>query len=92
MENFEHWTSSLGGEKYRIEQEANELAGQLLVPHERLEEFYDQFAKNIKDTIPHFTQNPQLRTQFAETIASKFGVNTQVIEVRLERDGIWPAS
>jgi hypothetical protein len=33
-----------------------------------------------------------MRHLFAESVAPEFGVNSQVIEVRLDREGIWPAS
>lgn len=32
-----------------------------------------------------------MRGRFAEQIASRFGVNAQVIEIRFDREGIWPA-
>jgi hypothetical protein len=33
-----------------------------------------------------------LRDKFAEKIASRFGVNSEVIAVRLDRDGLWTAA
>jgi Zn-dependent peptidase ImmA (M78 family) len=89
---FAIWTADHGGTKWKVEQEANEFAGRLLVPPERLEEFYQAFASPMQKLIPDFIKNSKLRTQFAETVASKFGVNAQVVEVRLDRDSIWPAS
>jgi len=32
-----------------------------------------------------------LRDKFSERAAPRFGVNAQVIAVRLDRDNIWPA-
>ena len=38
--------------------------------------------------VPNFTQSGTLRDKFAERVATRFGVNAQVIAVRLDRDGI----
>ena len=36
-------------------------------------------------------QTSALRDKFAERAAPRFGVNAQVIAIRLDRDDIWPA-
>jgi len=33
---------------------------------------------------------PGMRDHFAKRIAPRFGVNAQVIETRLDREGLWP--
>lgn len=91
LPDFAVWTDENAGRKYEIEQEANEFAGLLLVPTERLSECYDEFAKEAERLLPNFTANEALRDQFAEKVAPRFGVNAQVIAVRLDRDAIWPA-
>lgn len=91
-EGFVQWTTTNGGNKFRIEQEANEFAGRLLVPENRLAEKFDEFAGQAEKVIPDFMQNGQLRDQFSQRISSVFAVNAQVIAVRLERDGIWPSN
>jgi len=91
LPDFARWNASYGGRKYAVEQEANEFAGRLLVPTNRLGAAYDEFAPAAEKFLPNFTKSSQLRDQFADTIAPRFGVNSQVIEVRLDRDGIWPA-
>lgn len=91
-EGFVNWTASHGGHKFRIEQEANEFAGRLLVPETRLAALFDEFAEQAEKVIPDFTQNGQLRDQFSQRVSSVFAVNAQVIAVRLERDGIWPSN
>lgn len=75
-----------------MEQEANEFAGRLLVPLNRIQEMYDLFAPKARSLVANFERNEQLRTQFAEKIAPKFGVNAQVVTTRLDRDGIWAAA
>jgi hypothetical protein len=39
-----------------------------------------------------FMKSGPLRDKFAEQIAPRFGVNSQVIAVRLDRDTVWPAA
>ena len=92
MAAFARWTADYGGKKFTAEQEANEFAGRLLVPVTRLQACFDEFAPAVRKLIPNFEASSQLRDQFATTIAPKFGVNSQVITVRLDRDAIWPAT
>lgn len=92
LPDFALWTANYGGKKYSTEQEANEFAGRLLVPKSRLIACFDEFAPQVEKLIPNFRQNGSLRDQFSETVAARFGVNAQVVSVRLDRDSIWPAS
>jgi Zn-dependent peptidase ImmA (M78 family) len=80
------------GHKYTAEQEANEFAGRLLVPETRLGQLFDEFASEANRLMPNFMDSGQLRDKFSERVAPRFGVNAQVIAIRLDRDGIWPAS
>ncbi len=91
VEEFALWTRSHGGQKYTVEQAANEFAGRLLVPVERLQELFDEFAAAFDAKMPHWRSSEGMRTAFAETVAPRFGVNAQVIAVRLDREGIWLA-
>ncbi len=92
LPDFARWTENYGGKKYTAEQEANEFAGRLLVPEPRLRAYFDEFAAQAEGLVSNFMASGQLRNRFAERVAPRFGVNAQVIEVRLDRDGIWPAS
>lgn len=92
LPNFARWTASLGGRKYTVEQEANEFAGHLLVPRARLKSLYDEFAPEAEKLVPNFLAQGELRHAFAERAAPRFGVSSQVIEIRLDRDGVWPAA
>lgn len=89
---FARWTETYGGRKYTIEQEANEFAGRLLVPRPRLQETFNEFAPQMEALLPNFMASGQVRDSFAERVAPRFGVNSQVIAVRLDRETIWPAS
>lgn len=92
FDDFARWTNGNQGQQYTIEQEANEFAGRLLVPPARLQAAFDQFASGAKNILPHWFSSPDLRHGFAESAKGIFEVNTQVIETRLDREGIWPAS
>ena len=75
--------------RYWLEQEANEFAGRLLVPNERLRVLFDQFAHQIGSIMPNWLQSEDLRIKFAEQVAPKFGVHTQSILTRLDRESLW---
>jgi len=80
------------GRKYTVEQEANEFAGRLLVPEPRLNVAFDEYAPDAEKLVPNFMQSGSLRDKFSEKVAPRFGVNSQVIAIRLDRDAIWPAA
>lgn len=92
LPDFATWTANYGGRKYSMEQEANEFAGRLLVPETRLTQLFDEFASEAERLMPNFMNSGQLRDKFAERVAPRFGVNQQVVVIRLDRDGIWPAA
>lgn len=91
LPNFARWTENYGGRKYTIEQEANEFSGRLLVPESRLRSLFDEFAVEAERLVPNFMQSSTLRDKFAERVAPRFGVNAQVVAIRLDRDEVWPA-
>lgn len=76
--------------RYSLEQEANEFAGRLLVPVERMSEHFDRFAAEIGKIMPNWRQSEDLRSKFAESVGPRFGVHPQSILVRLDREGLWP--
>jgi Zn-dependent peptidase ImmA (M78 family) len=92
--SFDQFARHFKGEdqsRYWLEQEANEFAGRLLVPVERLRELFDQFAGQIGSIVPNWLQSEDLRIKFAEQVAPRFGVHTQSLLTRLDREGLWPA-
>lgn len=88
LETFLEWTASLGGRKYDIEKEANEFAGRLLVPIEKLESEFERLSSTFKE-VPGWRQLPDLRRRAAELLAQKFGVNQKAILTRFTREGLW---
>ncbi|MDR1011706.1 MAG: ImmA/IrrE family metallo-endopeptidase [Opitutaceae bacterium] len=75
--------------RYDVEQEANEFAGRLLVPLERLRKFYDDFADAMNASGIAFRQDDGMRERLADSVAPKFGVHRQVISTRLDRENLW---
>lgn len=90
LAEFAVWTKGYHGQQYTLEQEANEFAGRLLVPADRLQSEFDWFGREIAPYMPHWQSSPDIRRQFAERLMERFEVNAQVIETRLDREGIWP--
>ncbi len=92
--SFDHFARHFKGEdpaRYWLEQEANEFAGRLLVPAERLREHFDEFARRIGEIMPAWLRSEDLRLRFAEQVAPRFGVHAQSLLTRLDREGLWPA-
>ncbi|GEP46387.1 ImmA/IrrE family metallo-endopeptidase [Brevifollis gellanilyticus] len=89
VESYARWTKDYDGSIYKIEQEANEFAGALLVPKKELISFLQE-AKQLDTNRSQ--QTPAMRDAFCDLAANKFEVNRAVIATRLDREGIWPAS
>jgi IrrE N-terminal-like domain len=90
LDLFREWSSRAGGKIYTIEQEANEFAGRLLVPKDRLAADFSEFDRGIRPSAPDYLRATDLRRQFADKASRKYGVNSQVIETRLDRENVWP--
>lgn len=88
---FAAWTKGYHGRQYTLEQAANEFAGRLLVPPARLAAELEKFKASILKVVPQANIG-HLRHSFAEMTEGIFEVNDQVIETRLDREGIWPAA
>ena len=90
QDEFALWTKDYHGQKYTLEQAANEFAGRLLVPVDRLRAEFESFGDAAQKIIPNWFTNPEMRRGFAERVRPVFEVNTLAIEIRLDREGIWP--
>lgn len=88
--DFALWTKGNHGQQYTLEQTANEFAGRLLVPVDRLKAAFETFSGVAKNVIPNWFTSPDMRHGFAEKLREQFEVNTPVIETRLDREDIWP--
>jgi len=77
------------GPRYCLEQEANEFAGRLIAPVEKLREALEGFRK--LQTEPRWRDSAELRAQFAQLVGRSLGLNEEGMRTRLDRDEIWPA-
>lgn len=90
MDDFKIWIMSSENQK-NADWQANEFAGRLLVPLQILEQHYDYYRATLAKTHPNWRQESAIRTLMTKKIAPRFGVTHQVISIRLDREGIWPA-
>jgi len=74
----------------RVECQADEFAGRLLVPRDILLSEYDICCQKFKIADQKWHEIEGMREHIAKKIAPRFGVNHQVIETRFDREGIWP--
>jgi Zn-dependent peptidase ImmA (M78 family) len=91
-EDFWTWMRAYEKNRYSLEQKANEFAGRLLVPLERLSREFDDISVRMKAGFPEFWSHAGLRNALCEQLGDKFGVSAEVISMRLTREEIWPAT
>jgi hypothetical protein len=72
------------------EYQADEFAGRFLVPRDILLQEYDDYAKRAATADSAWHEVEGMREHIAKKLSPLFGVNHQVIETRLHREGIWP--
>jgi len=91
LDDYRGWAKE--PEHYRrAEYQADEFAGRLLVPLELLREEYDRHQAEARKYDTHWQEIAGMREHIAKKIAPRFGVNHQVIEIRFDREGIWPVT
>lgn len=79
----------------RIEWEADEFAGRILVPPRLLQAEYDRLLTRLNTDTPRLLSvgnDDVVRGYLAPHLNRKFAVSTQVIECRLRLEGIFPPS
>jgi len=76
---------------HSAEYQADEFAGRFLVPLDILQMEYDAQCQKLTTTGAAWREIEGMREYIAKRLAPRFGVNHQVIEVRFDREGIWPA-
>lgn len=90
VEDFWNWTRRYQQSRYTLEWEANEFAGRLLVPVERLKADFDTFVATIQPQFPNWWTNLNLREALADQLGETYGVHQDVITCRLDREDVWP--
>jgi hypothetical protein len=76
-----------------FEYQANEFAGRVLVPRETLASELDSCLDKIRETglFDLIKKDPDaVLSRISPTLCKPFGVSDQVIERRVEREGLWP--
>jgi len=91
LDDFRNWTRQYQAARFTLEWEADEFAGRLLVPVERLKADFDAFVGQIKTQFPAWWANTNLREALADQLAQAYGVHKDVIACRLDREEFWPA-
>jgi Zn-dependent peptidase ImmA (M78 family) len=86
---FFRWIRSSQGMKFNLEQTANEFAGRLLVPKTRLEDHLSQMIDRFESVMPDWRGSADLQKSFCQRINNNYGVNADVIRIRLEREELW---
>jgi len=93
-ENWKELVLNMPEREYRnFEWQANEFAGRLLVPRERLVEEVDKIYETIKETdlLPYLRDDPSaVLSRVSPVLCKPFGVSENVIERRVEREEVWP--
>lgn len=94
-ESPEEWIAFMLGmpdEQYSfLEYHANEFAGRLLVPLEKLShEFEGVLSFAQRNGLPRQTLDESHLQYLCNPLAKSFGVSQDVIERRLTREGLWP--
>lgn len=90
IDDFWSWMRAYQADRYTLEQQANEFAGRLLVPIDRLTADFDAFSERAKTAFPDFGANDALRNAFCEQLGDTYGVSSKVVSMRLCREEIWP--
>lgn len=94
VEDYVAFLRSMSDEEYNdFEWQANEFGGRLLVPRTYLAtELHELTKKAIEGGLSYlFSDNPDLlRSRMSVPLARTFEVSEEVVERRLEREGLWP--
>lgn len=92
---YKDFMNEFPNEQYSyFEYQANEFAGRLLVPRERLileiREVYEKIRK-YNSLLKKLEENPEMVLDGTiQDLCKPFGVSEYVIRIRVEREGLWP--
>src|SRR5271165_1117063 len=79
FKQFFEWTRTYGGNKYSLEQAANEFAGRLLVPFDRLQANVSELAKGVQHAFPDWKSSVEFLRFFSAQVSEVYGVSAKVI-------------
>ena len=93
-EEWKYFVLNMADKEYRnFEWQANEFAGRLLVPRERLIVEVKKIYKIIEDSgiQQYLSDDPgAVLSRVSPVLCKPFGVSENVIEKRVERESLWP--
>ena len=93
-EDWKDFILNVPENEYRnFEWQASEFAGRLLVPYRELESKMDKVREILRDNdlIPFLATDPDaILSRISPMLCKPFGVSTEVIEKRVNREGLWP--
>jgi len=91
---WKHFVLSMADKEYRnFEWQANEFAGRLLVPREKLIAEIEKIYRTIEQSgmLRYLSDDPgAVLSRVSPVICKPFGVSENVIERRVEREDLWP--
>lgn len=90
LEDYWAWMRRYNESRYGLEWEANEFAGRLLIPPERLKTDFDAFVLGVCKSFPAWWTNSNLREALGSQLGETYGVHKDVISCRLDREELWP--
>lgn len=90
LEDYWAWMRRYNESRYGLEWDANEFAGRLLIPPERLKTDFDAFAQGVCKSFPAWWTNSNLREALCSQLGETYGVHKDVISCRLDREELWP--
>jgi hypothetical protein len=93
VEEWMNWFQSIPDDQYSwIEQHAYEFAGRLLVPPDRLKAEWTGAVEKAKKAgfSTWDSSGDAAREYIANSICRVFGVSSQVVEKRIDREKLWP--
>jgi Zn-dependent peptidase ImmA (M78 family) len=90
LEDYWAWMRRYNESRYGLEWEANEFAGRLLIPPERLSADFDSFVLGVCKSFPAWWTNSNLREALCSQLGESYGVHKDVISCRLDREELWP--
>lgn len=92
LEDFWKFSRLYSKSKYGLEWEANEFAGRLIVPIDRLKVDFDKFAAGVKGEFPSWWSSMDLRAALTDQLSTTYQVSKDVISCRLDREELWPSA
>jgi len=92
--SWKHFMQNIPEKEYgNFEYQANEFSGRVLVPRERLVRELEKCLNLLKKagSLELIATDPSAALAlFSPTLRKPFGVSDQVVERRVDREGLWP--